>query len=233
MQLISDIINDLVSNQISLTVALNKTKVLATRIGNTGLLEWVNLELTGYQDDELIPSYRKTNGTVKGDFINGMQRGSNFPIQLEVGDENNRKLREFKFSQGIAILEGFLISSKKGTLLYQYPESLMRSIQGLLQNTNGPYFQLTRIGVEVPANFATEVISVVKSKLLDFILTLETEFGIETEINDLKKNNKKVTYIMNNTINTSGDGNVITTGEKAIVTATINITKGNNNSSRH
>jgi len=229
MQLISDIVNDLVNDQISLTVALNKTKVLASRISNQTLLDWVNLELIGYINNAEVPSYRKTSGTIKGDFMNSRVKATNYPIPIKLDNENDARLREFIFYDGISTLEAFAVNNN-GTLLYQYPESLIRSIERMLQNTNGSQFHLTNAGVEVPSSFAGQALSKIKDKLLNFMLTLEKEFGIESEIIDLKSNSSKVSYIMNNTIINHGDGNVTNTGHNSTVTANINISKGDKNS---
>ncbi|HCN85274.1 MAG TPA: hypothetical protein DIT07_16890 [Sphingobacteriaceae bacterium] len=231
MKLISDIINDLVNDQISLTVPLNKTKVLATRIDNKILLDWVNLELKGYPNNGTIPLYRKTSGTLVGNFTNNGYLVSNYPLPLpEMGEELDLQLKEFRMLDNIATLEGFLTSYNEhnnDSLISVFSDGLLRSIENIMRNTNGPYFQLTSAGIKVPIHFSTQVLSAIKDKLLDFMLNLETEFGIETEITDLKNNNAKINYIMNNTINTTGDGNIINTGDKSKITAEINITKGN------
>ena len=82
-------------------------------------------------------------------------------------------------------------------------------------------------GVKVPFNFATSVLSAVKNKLLDFMIEIEREFGMESDLSELRENSDKITYIMNNTINTNGDGNIVNTGANSSISATIKITKGN------
>ncbi len=227
MKLISDIINELLDERISLTVPLNKTKILATRIVNQPLLNWVNFELKGYPDKELLPPYRKTQGTILGNFINGRHQVINYPLPLpEFGEGMDEEMRTFYLFDGIATIEHFAISKREESLISRFPDGLKRSIENILQNTNGPYFQLLQVGVSVPIHVAAHVITAVKDKLLEFMLELEKEFGLETEIDDLKKNNAKINYIMGTTINNNGDGNVINTGHKANVKANIHLTKG-------
>ena len=62
---------------------------------------------------------------------------------------------------------------------------------------------------------------------MEFMLEMEKEFGLETELMVLQRNNAKINYIMNNTITNNGDGNVVNTGEGSTVNAVINISKGN------
>src|SRR5690349_21563566 len=109
MKLISDIINDLVNDQRSLTTALNKTKVLATRIGHDVLLNWVDHELRGYPTQDSVPEYRITYGTIIGNFLNNGFQVTNYPLPLpSIGDGLDKKLREFRVQDNIATLESYL-----------------------------------------------------------------------------------------------------------------------------
>lgn len=50
MKLLDTIISELVNVEISLSSPLLKTKILASRLQNKELLEWVNNELKGYSN---------------------------------------------------------------------------------------------------------------------------------------------------------------------------------------
>jgi len=80
MKLLESIINDLVVTDVSLSDPLLKTKVLATRIQNTQLLDWVESELSGYRDKEDLPPYRRSKGILKGNFVNGYKQYTNVDI---------------------------------------------------------------------------------------------------------------------------------------------------------
>ncbi|MCK5100082.1 MAG: hypothetical protein KAR45_18370 [Desulfobacteraceae bacterium] len=58
MKLIDEIIEILSSNNGKLSDALIKTKVLLHKIGHKELVPWVNSELNGYHDRDIIPEYR-------------------------------------------------------------------------------------------------------------------------------------------------------------------------------
>ncbi len=74
----------------------------------------------------------------------------------------------------------------------------------------------------------TEILTYVRNNLLDFMLKIDSEFGNITEIEELKTKKKEIATIMNQTIiNNTGDGNVVNTGDKATITSTITISKGN------
>lgn len=70
------------------------------------------------------------------------------------------------------------------------------------------------------------MLSVIRSKLLDFMLKLDEEFGNLTEIEELKEKNERISTIMNQTIINASDGSIVNTGENSIIDATISITKG-------
>src|SRR4051812_13566005 len=82
MKLLSDIINDLVDDTISLQRALLKMKVLASRINNKILLNWVSSELEGYPDQNLLPEYRITVSNMMGSYINGRAHYKNVAIPV-------------------------------------------------------------------------------------------------------------------------------------------------------
>ena len=56
MKLINYIINDLMDLNQPLEAGLLKTKVLATRIGNKELMNWINGEINGFPDGNDVPA---------------------------------------------------------------------------------------------------------------------------------------------------------------------------------
>jgi hypothetical protein len=225
MHLIGVILNDLMDNNISLTVPLSKTKVLATRINNQDLLAWVNKELGGYGTDDSVPRYRITQGKLKGDFLYGNRQGTNIPITLETNNKTHQRIHTAHFKESVAQLEN-LSKSESRMLKYEFHSPLTRSIEKLLQEVNGPYFQLFSAGLAIPTGFVREILSSIHSRLLDLILALETEFGVEAEISTLKSNNDFITNYVITTINNNGDGNVTNTGANTNLNAKISISKG-------
>jgi len=226
MQLIETIINDLMDRQISLTNALSKTKVLATRINNEQLLKWVDLEMGGYNGKESVPVYRMIKGKLVADFINGYQQASNFPISLNLNNSKlQKKLDTAYFTDSIAHLES-MAKGKTKMLKYEFTNDQRAIIEQALRNYNAPNFQLLSVGISLPVGAVYEILSTVHKRLLDFMLQLEKEFGLEAPINTLKSNNEIITNYMTTTINNTGDGNVINTGESSTIHANIQIAKG-------
>ena len=216
-------------NQLSLTVPMTKTKVLASRIDHQQLLDWVNAELKGYPNHDSLPPYRITSGVIVGDLMKFGNIISDFPLPIqELGEDLDVKIRLFRLTDNLGTLEGFLKRDNgNASITALFPDHILRVLEIPMKNTNGPTFQLLKAGVKVPLHFVNKVLAEVKDKLLEFILALDKQFDVNTEIIDLRNNSAKITNIMNTTINNQGDGNVINSGEHAKIHATINISKGN------
>lgn len=229
MKLISDIINELVDTDKSISSPLLKTKVLASRIQNTELLNWVSNELKGYDIKGELPEYRLYGCNLIGDYINGNMQYTAQPIPTAGLDERIEKvLRASEFHQSISGLENILKDNESGILEVNFAAEIVGLIQSNWRKMGNPYLQLINVKRRTSINVVDEILSVVRNNLLDFMLKIDEEFGSITEIEELKSKKSEIATIMSQTIiNTSGDGNVVNTGDKAKVDATINIQKGN------
>lgn len=228
MKLINDIINELIDSDKSITSPLLKTKVLASRLQNEPLLNWVSNELKGYDNLESIPDYRKYQANITGTYINGSMQYNDQPVPtigLDKGLEE--AIHAMNFTQSISTLETLKVENKSGVLEQVFPAELTGLIQQNWRKMRNPYLQLVNCKKSISINAVTEILSFVRNNLLDFMLKIDSEFGNITEIEELKTKQEQITTIMTQTIiNTSGDGNVVNTGNKAKITATITINKG-------
>lgn len=225
MKLLSDIINELIDESISLQRPLLKMKVLASRVGNKDLLDWVNKELQGYVGvNTQVPNYRKTMSNVMGTYINGNRQFNNVSVPIfGLSDKMEEFMMIFEVSSGIQTIESGIISNKSGIIEMRLPSELQKQIETNIIKNGNPYFQLLEVRKEISAAFLTQIISNVRSKLLDLALQLEQTFGLEVDIIALSKKddsvNNTINTIMSQTvINTTGHGNLINTGnENSIV----------------
>ena len=135
------------------------------------------------------------------------------------------------FRQSVATIESYVKDNKSGLLTFTFSAEATQQIAFNIRKYGNRYFQLVSANKSISANVATEILSVIRSKLLDFMLKLEEEFGTEIQITDLKSKNKEITKIMSQTIIT-GDGNILNQGDSSNITASINITKGDINGLR-
>lgn len=224
MKLISDIINELMDYGAPISGALIKTKVLASRIGHTELSDWVKDELNGYEEGSAVPDYRHTTGIPTGNYLNGnMQyRKATIPIG-HLNDEERYILTNVIVRESVSAVEDLV---KKNGLKISVDSKSATYLAHTIRELGNPYFQIVSIYLDIPASFLPNILSGVRTKLLDFMLAVENQFGTETEIEDLKSKKATITNIMNTTINNTGDGVVIASGDNNKVTANINVSKG-------
>lgn len=228
MQLISDIINELVDTGRSISSPLLKTKVLASRLKNQELLSWVNSELDGYKGSDSLPDYRRFSAVLTGTYINGNYKFNNQPIAtIGLNDNLAKSFHSANFLEGVATLEQ-LNQSKEGICMELSAEYVHLLEMNLVKRGN-PYLQILNARKNIPAGALTQVLASIRSKLLDFMLRVDEEFGSITNIEDLRRQNERLVTIMNNTIVNNGSGNIVNTGNKAHINATINISQGDKN----
>jgi hypothetical protein len=225
MKLISDIINELMDYEKAISGPLLKTKVLASRIGNNNLMAWVDGELSGYEENAQLPEYRESKGVPEGNYLNGNMQYSNAAIPIaHLKADVAKGLTKIVMRDSISSIENLI--GKKGLKMSVNAQTKLY-LEQTIQDLGNPYFQILNVNLQIPASFLTDILSNVRSKLLDFMLKIENEFGQETEIQELKSKTAVINNIMNNTINANGDGNVINTGNNTSISASINITKQN------
>lgn len=224
MKLISDIINELMEYTIPISGPLLKTKVLATRIGSSELLNWVNGELNGYESNTPLPKYRKSQGNPIGNYVinNAVVSHASIPL-AHLKKAELSSLTEIVINDSIASVEQLI--NKKG-IKFSVPAKAKAYIEQSIIGLGNPYFQILNMHLEIPASFLTNILSTVRSKLLDFMLELEKTFDKQTEIEDLKSKNTIINQIMKTTIHGNATGVVITGGSNNKTKAKIKIYKG-------
>jgi hypothetical protein len=233
MKLISDIINNLIDSDKTVYVTLLKTKVLATKIENDALLNWVNYELNGYPTDDLLPEYRRNViGNIIGVYFVGSTKYTNQPIPTSGFKERfGIDLINTTFRQSISALEQ--LTSGHDSSVLEIPFSAETC--GLLEenwkmlDVQNPYsLNIINSKKHVSTVSIKDITFKVRNRLLEFMLEIDKQYGNLTEIKDLTNKNKEITQIMAKTIiNTTGDGYLINTGNDNDIKATINIDKSN------
>ena len=66
----STIIKDFAGGKVSVEIALKQLKVLLAEFDKPEMLKWVNAELQGYDDTDVLPEYRVVVGNLVGNFLN-------------------------------------------------------------------------------------------------------------------------------------------------------------------
>jgi len=207
MKLIDEIIDILSSEEVNLENALIKTKILLHKMGEKSLLTWVNSELNGYSNLEDIPKYRIVSTAIYGTATNGYATtwtNHRLPIS-HLTKKEQEYLTILKFKESISSLESL---AKSKNLSSDIPtEFCPKFNKGLAK---GIYVESAYRGISNTQ--ILEILTKIRSRLLDFILELSDNFSNLEENVDLKEESKKMNTkeLFNHTI--FGDNTTIIVG---------------------
>jgi len=187
VKLIEEITEMLSSESPNLNNALFKTKVLLHKLGEKGLIAWVDSELNGYQDSQELPNYRILSVTVLGNFSNMVYRYTEQPLPLFHLDEKIRKSIETTYlRQSIAVLESYAKDDSHLTITIP-PELYCSLSKGL-----DPSYSVDRAWGKHSAGSMLQVVNEIRSRLLDFVLQLSDRIPNEVENEKMKEKSKEI-----------------------------------------
>ncbi len=211
--MIKQLIIDLSHDNITLSQALTRTKILAYKLNNDTLRNWIKKETDGYDfDDPMLPKYRKIFSEMYliAKFSDGKE--TKFPFNLPE-DSSKEVLDTVKYHQirePIQIIELQINNEdepKNGRIklplgmLEMAKSTLPKPILIQIQMVGGVIDTLER---EVHSVNLHNVVNQTKNILLDTLLELETQFpNLENDYEMNEENEKKA----NNIINTNIYGN--------------------------
>jgi len=185
MKLLNDIVDLLMNEAGSLNEALLKTKVLLHQIGQKELVGWVNSELTGYGQDETLPEYREIRGRLYGHVSNGYYTHSNRVLPVtHLSKAQRRALEGGGMRQGLGVIEK-MISDTKGNNSLGRP--LGPEVYGLLSKPFEDGYHVQSAWSQIEISQVRQILTEVRSRLLDFILELQGEVGTTVLEKDIKQ----------------------------------------------
>jgi nitrogen regulatory protein PII len=238
MKILTDLANLLTENDKSITTSLLKIKVLASRLKNYNLYNWINKELSGYQTKEELPKYRISGCNLIGDFQN---RG--FLVQKQtlatfgLPDFEKEFVSNIEFYQSISVLESYLKTKGTKSLKYPVPTEMLGDLSANYHKMGNHDLTIINAHKEVGIGAVEQILAEVRNFALDMILKLEAEFGYQIDLEELiqKKQqvNNTIQNIMNQTnITNNGDGNVVNTGNDSNLNIDITVKKNDFDSVR-
>jgi hypothetical protein len=206
MQLLDEIITSASGSDEQIAVTLRKCLVLAFKLKNESLKDWVGHELNGYGNDDPLPNYRTAHGTAKGLFLGPYNSSINEqPIPAGALDEQHRSwASEIELRQPIAAYEGTKLDSKPSI---PWPADLVVLYQAKFFERR---YILNRAWLEISPSMLIGLIDTVKTRALTLALQIQEELP-EGVVEDRAIQNllpEKVQQIFNVTI-LGGGTNVI------------------------
>jgi hypothetical protein len=173
--LVLELQNEALDQSVSTLSLLRKSLVVATKLKLQDFKDWIESEINGYKDGQLIPEYRKVLGEIK--YLNQF-RGW-LPIFFDDSIEN---LEVRYLHQPISELEK-LINSSSNTLIIKYGSEVEKAIMYRFNLDVQPTLHVTK------AN-ASRVLEEVRDTILRWSLHLE-ENGILGEGMTFSSNEKE------------------------------------------
>lgn len=210
MKIIDELISKISEEGISITDILIRTKVLAFQLKNEKLKVWIDNELNGYKSASELPHYRVLHCEIMGTISNGFQRASNYPIPLiGLEDDMAKQMKTFNLFQSISAIDIMLLKGDNAKMIM----NISPDFYGYLSKDFDNGFQIEIARREISKTQIIQVLTAVKSKLLDFLLELNDAFG-EESVQNLSQGKEKetITSLFNSSV--FGDNTTIIVGNE-------------------
>jgi len=168
MGFLREIQNDAAGSHTDVATLLMKCKLLAARLRSDGFAFWVDLELRGYPEEQAVPDYRTLVTGWWAQFIGAGMHVPRTPIPEGVFPVNLREwYRSTPIRDGIAAIAA--CTSGRG-IRFEHPE-LVPCIQGAMY----PTLNCVEVWSEISSHSYLQLVSMVRSRILDFVIDLERE----------------------------------------------------------
>ena len=229
MSLLSDIQETVIDNNVNISVILRKCKVLAVRLGNEPFEKWVDQELNGYKNNNLLPDYRIIRVISRGHFSGPFGSGlTNYDIPLACVPKKYREnLSKCYFREPIGYYVNLIKNSKGINPREQWLPDLVAHIGGdMYQDMN-----CISAWKVIPNSSIFNLIESVRNRILYFVLEIGKEAPDAGE--DFPKTQKispeRVNQVFTNIIY-GNVGNISEASRHVSQTATVNVLKNDLNS---
>lgn len=184
MKTIDDLIEILSAPNPSLEDALIKAQVLAHRLDDAELAAWVRAELTGYSDEMQVPEYRARRGVVMGTVSDGYHEARDFTLPLSgLTDEQHALLMGRPVREGIGEVEHLARRDEAGKRL---AHPIDPAWFGLLSKGLSEDFFVQQAWIHAPLGYWRQLVTQVRTRLLDFALKLRDKVPPDTSPTELK-----------------------------------------------
>jgi hypothetical protein len=185
MKLINDIVTILMSEDGSLNDALLKTKVLLHDLGHKELVPWVSSEVAGYPREADLPDYRMLSGRIYGNISNGFHTYTKQAIPvMHVDKEVLEHFESADMTDGLIVIEKMVDDlGKNGSM----SRPLQPEANQMLGESLAVGYFVQSAWTQIEVAQLRQLLAVVRSRLLDFVLEIRTEFGVNVTEDNIKE----------------------------------------------
>lgn len=158
--LIEEIQTKVLDKAVGTTELLRMVKLAAVKLKLDDTVAWVDCELKGYDDDSVLPEYRKTSGELK---CHNPMRG---PMPVFGDAESIRKLSERNIYQPISDIEE-LAANPGGEAWGKIPRAVINAVNAANGGTPMDYY------VHIPSLVFQNICQQVRNLILDWAIEME------------------------------------------------------------
>lgn len=217
--MINKIIDELSDYSLSLVSPLLKAKVIARRLENKNLTDWIDKELNGYKEDDELPEYRIASAISNCDIQQGYNHLKDTPVPISL--IQNKTLRsiftDFHLNQSVSTLENLEKDPAGDRLGKPFPADFWAFVTREINKT-GAKLQCRNIEVFTHKSSITQTLTEIRNKFLDIMLDFEKDFAgrdiTQLESEEKRELSNQITIIMQqNNIKNTGSGSAINVGD--------------------
>ena len=217
-QLIESLIKDLYENK-PLSDVFLKLQVVVYLLKNEQLTEWFNNENNGYENGKTLPQYRVLPvlfyAQVEQDRgFNGslMYNNYNLPIDLIEDKEIQNIMSKFEYRDSISNIADLISNEKEETISMAVPATT--TTISLFSRRLQSNCYIHRIWREISKNAVQNIISQIKSKLLQFLLEINENLNLNISFTEMENKEKiEKAFNQNITNNIYGSNNNVASGQ--------------------
>lgn len=199
--MIKQLIMDLSYDNITLSKALMRAKIIAHRIENPEFKDWIKKELNGYVVGDSIPEYRQLQCEL---FATLVHYGNERLVPYMFGDadkEFEEAINPMKIYQSVSQIENSIKDNEEPFGYKDLPRNVVPIFQELTDNK-----LITSVKARVQMSQISNILNLVKQTLIDTLLELDDTFpNLQDKYQNTDENQKKTDTIINNHI--YGDNN--------------------------
>lgn len=223
INLLQQIQEEAVDSKSDVASLLRKCQVLASRLHNDSLKEWIRFELNGYPDPMRIPEYRIVHCQSFGNFFGMGKALNNAPIpEMCVPEEGRDALFSFRFTEGVGCLQE-LLAHNDGTVSVSWPGDIVALLAQKVYIGMGMLNAYKSCSSQAIVN----ILETIRNRILDFVLALEENCpDVGNAIGTAKVDGRSIDQMVTNNI-FKGVGNVALQCGTVTQNNTVNVEKGN------
>lgn len=198
----SQLLKDITSGKENMESILLRLKVILSDFDSEPIIKWVNGELEGYKGKtDILPEYRILKGTPYGTYIvnyNFKYTNAQVPLKQLISDkELYDNIITSHFTPSLSTIQNMLKSENR--------ENISKVIDtGFCHAISTGELQITGMNIRFGSNQLDDIVSKIKSKLIDIVIVLEKQFNNLDELDigkqveeDITKRDKVVVNIQN------------------------------------